>query len=376
MEQPVAIDLFCGAGGMGLGFAQAGFNVLAAFDAEQRHVDVYNSNSREQIAHVADLAKCQGQQLRTLAGIDDGEIDVVFGGPPCQGFSRGGLREADDSRNSLILDFARLVRQLKPTYFVMENVDGILQGEAQAVVASLTRRMRRNGYELLTPIRVLDASNYGVPQRRKRVFIVGWKRGATPIGAYPPPTPIIDEQAKTYFPTVRDALQDLPRLGPTEKYFERDEYEGALGRPGHYAKLMRGMLVEKDDKLGARRCDRLSGCMLTRHSEETQRRFGNTSQGSREMVSRFLRLDPNGLAPTLRAGTGVDRGKHTAPRPIHPVENRCITTREGARLHSFPDWFQFHGTKWHAFRQIGNSVPPRLARVIAAEVLHVLHQGT
>jgi len=109
--------------------------------------------------------------------------------------------------------------------------------------------------------------------------------------------------------------------------------------------------------------------MRTEHTALSKRRFKQTAWGKTEPVSRFLKLDPDGICNTLRAGTGSDRGAFTSPRPIHPHAPRCITVREAARLHSYPDWFRFHGTKWHGFRQIGNSVPPRLGRAVAAEVM-------
>jgi DNA (cytosine-5)-methyltransferase 1 len=153
--------------------------------------------------------------------------------------------------------------------------------------------------------------------------------------------------------------------------FEEDGYVGALGRPSHYARLLRGEIRESSDVLPLRRRNGhpLTGCLRTRHTERSIARFINTPPGKSEPVSRFHRLTYESLAPTIRAGTGTDRGSHTAPRPIHPRYPRCITVREAARLHSYPDWFKFDSTRWHAFRQIGNSVPPRLARCVAREIL-------
>jgi DNA (cytosine-5)-methyltransferase 1 len=112
--------------------------------------------------------------------------------------------------------------------------------------------------------------------------------------------------------------------------------------------------------------------MRTEHTPLSQRRFRSTECGKTEPISRFLKLDPDGICNTLRAGTGSDRGAFTSPRPIHPHAARCITVREAARLHSYPDWFRFHATKWHGFRQIGNSVPPLLGRAVAAELVRAM----
>jgi DNA (cytosine-5)-methyltransferase 1 len=116
----------------------------------------------------------------------------------------------------------------------------------------------------------------------------------------------------------------------------------------------------------------LTSSLRTVHTPASRRRFAATNHGESEPISRFLKLDPEGLCNTLRAGTASDRGAFTSPRPIHPHANRCITVREAARLHSYPDWFRFHVTKWHGFRQVGNSVPPRLAEAVARELLKAM----
>jgi len=116
----------------------------------------------------------------------------------------------------------------------------------------------------------------------------------------------------------------------------------------------------------------LTSSLRTIHSDLSRKRFSETPHGQIEAVSRFFKLDPKGVCNTLRAGTGSDRGAFTSPRPIHPFTSRCITVREAARLHSYPDWYRFHVTKWHGFRQIGNSVPPLLAKAVAGQIIDVL----
>lgn len=370
--RPISIDLFAGVGGMSLGFEQAGFDVVAAFDSESRHVDTYNNNFPERRAFALDLAKATGQDIRRLANIRNRTIDVLFGGPPCQGFSVGGRRELDDCRNRMVFHFSRLVRELRPKYFVMENVEGLLLTHAKPVLKSLCIRFKRAKYDLVEPIQVLDAVDFGVPQRRRRTFILGCRR-TLPLPEYPKRRGIPNGNGRPYFPTVRDALRDLPEIELFDDLFESDGLRGEYGEPSHYARLLRGEIRETDDRSRARDSDAefLTGCLRTVHSPTTLGRFRSTPPGGVEPVSRYYRLAFDGIAPTIRAGTNVDRGKHTAPRPIHPEKPRCITVREAARLHSFPDWFQFHETRWHAFRQIGNSVPPRLARAVAKAVLDV-----
>ena len=368
---PIGIDFFCGVGGMSLGFEQAGVEVVAAFDSETRHVQTYLANFPNGKAYVLDLSKASGKDIRRFAGIGNRTIDVLFGGPPCQGFSVGGRRDLGDPRNSLILHFARLIRELRPRYFVVENVAGLLMGRAVEVVKSFRRRIRRAGYDLVEPIQVLNAADYGVPQRRKRCFILGHRKGiAAP--KYPVRRGIVGGGGKERFPNVADAIGDLPVVEDHSDLFETDGCSGRLGRPGFYAKIMRRERpgAKGGNRLGHKNSSVLTGCLRTRHGKETVRRFRRTKRGEAEPISRFIRLKADDVAPTIRAGTGSDHGSHTAPRPIHYERSRCITVREAARLHSFPDWYQFEKTRWHAFRQIGNSVPPTLAAAVAEAVVH------
>ena len=269
----------------------------------------------------------------------------------------------------------RLVREIQPRYFVLENVDGLLRPYAERIRISLERRIKYAGYKLVRPVTVLNAADYGVPQRRKRVFYIGYRSGeSTP--EYPYPLEYIDSRGKAYLPTVEDAIGDLPELEKYDYLFESDIYKGRLRSPSHYAKLLRCDIRDSDDRSTKREMNitGLTGCYRTGHSKKTAKRFENTPQGTAETISRYHRLKLDSISPTLRAGTNVDRGKHTAARPIHPLQARCITTREAARLHSYPDWFRFHETKWHAFRQIGNSVPPQLARAVGFQIMDSLHR--
>ena len=142
----------------------------------------------------------------------------------------------------------------------------------------------------------------------------------------------------------------------------------------HYSKKLRNLFDVVDDYSYPRRYNHhlLTSSLRTNHTSNSIERFTKTPPGKREPISRFLKLHPDGLCNTLRAGTPSHRGSYTSPRPIHPVTPRCITVREAARLHSYPDWFRFHVTKWHGFRQIGNSVPPLLAKAVAQEIMQVL----
>jgi DNA (cytosine-5)-methyltransferase 1 len=318
-----AIDLFCGVGGFSLGFENAGIEVVAAFDKDARNVSVYSENFPKTKCFTLDLSETSGKQVLKLAAVP--EIDILFGGPPCQGFSLIGRRQSEDPRNTLIHRFCELVIQIKPKFFVFENVEGLLQGSARYLLADCLRLLRSNNYHFRSPIQVLDASLFGVAQRRRRVFVIGCQ-AELPLPSYPNPR-------KSPPPTVWDVISDLHACR---------RLPSAQG---------------------------LTGTETSQHTAAIIERFANTSPGALEPVSRFYRLKKDGLCNTLRAGTDESRGSHTAARPIHPVEPRCISVREAARLHSYPDSFKFHPTIWHGFRQVGNSVPPKLAQAVGRTVI-------
>ena len=376
-QRPIAVDLFCGVGGLGLGIEQAGFDIVAAFDSLEFNIASHQVNFPYTKSVQTDLSKQTGDQLRSLGDFEDLDIDLVFGGPPCQGFSIGGKRALDDERNKLVFDFARLVRQIKPKYFLMENVQGLMSGHSRPVLDSFVRRMKRAGYGVVEPILVLNAADFGVPQRRKRVMVLGYQEGLT-APSYPDAfTPQFGIGAQRRI-TVQDAIADLPSLEDLDDLFEQDTFPKSLPNPRRtYARVLRGLAFDELDNSIPRAMPSLvTGFLRTKHSAAVVSRFEKTLPGEVEAISRYIRLDWDSVSPTLRAGTGADHGRHTAPRPIHPEFPRCITTREAARLHSFPDWFRFHGTRWNDFRQIGNSVPPLMARAVACEIAKLLKVQT
>lgn len=356
---------------MSLGFEQAGFDIVAAVDCDPIHVATHTANFPNCRTLEGDLSKLSGSEIRKQAGIHGRVIDVVFGGPPCQGFSLIGKRNTSDPRNRRLQDFARLVRELKPRYFVMENVAGLLAGEAAKALESFVRRVRHAGYSVVMPVQVLDACDFGVPQRRRRVLVFGHR---SDLPAPRQPEPYSKTVAAYKPPTVWDAIGDLPEVETCHDVSDAGIYSGALREPSRYARILRGLTDDPQDRSLKRNKNGngLSGCLRTQHGTATVGRFEATTPGTSESISRFYRLSKDGVSSTIRAGTGPSNGSFMAARPIHPVTPRCITVREAARLHSFPDWFKFHCTKWHGFRQVGNSVPPLLARAVAKSVMDAL----
>ena len=367
-RHPIAVDLFAGAGGLSLGFQQAGFDVRAAVEYDPIHCATHEFNFPDCATICRDVTGIDGDYIRSQSGIGKTDITVVVGGAPCQGFSLIGYRALDDPRNRLAAHFVRLVNELQPRHFVFENVKGLTIGHHKNFLHELIDEFKRIGYSIVEPYRVLNALWFGVPQDRERLFIMGARNGS-PLPSYPLPThqpdrAIHDIRKLPLTPTVWDAIGDLPEVEEYEDLLERDWVDAKFGRPSEYAKTL--------SMANGKRTLSLTSSLRTVHTPESQKRFSKTRHGCVEEISRFLKLDPAGYCNTLRAGTASDRGAFTSPRPIHPHTPRCITVREAARLHSYPDWFRFHVTKWHGFRQIGNSVPPLLARAVALQIVTAL----
>ncbi|BAY87572.1 C-5 cytosine-specific DNA methylase [Calothrix parasitica NIES-267] len=381
--RPIAVDLFAGAGGMSLGFEQAGFDVLAAVELDPIHCAIHEFNFPFWSTLCANVEKISGKKIRRISKIKDKEIDVVFGGSPCQGFSMMGKRALDDPRNSLVFHFLRLILELQPKYFVFENVPGLTVGEHRKFLLEVIEEFEKNGYQIEENYQVINAANYGVPQDRARLFLLGCRQNLN-LPKYPQPvtTPKISKKSKYIInnpdlsatPTVWDAIGDLPEVENYSELIERDWVIADYDKPSEYSSYLRGLSSLENDYSYERLFDAyfLTSSNRTKHSPQSIKRFKQTEPGKTEPISHFHKLDANGICKTLRAGTPRNRGAFTSPRPIHPVTPRCITVREAARLHSYPDWFRFHPTKWHGFRQIGNSVPPLLAKAIGAEIILAL----
>lgn len=366
-RRPIGVDLFAGAGGLSLGFEQAGFDVAAAVEIDPIHCATHEYNFPNAAIVCASVIDLTGEEIRRRANLQGVQIDVVFGGAPCQGFSMIGKRALDDPRNQLVFHFVRLVSEIQPKYFVFENVRGLTLGRHVAFLDELIDALQRVGYDVLKPYQVLNAAAFGVPQDRRRLFVIGARRG-TPLPTYPEP------QSKTV--NVWDAIGDLPDADCFAELQDSDCVAARWKSESSYAKHLRGLSVDSANYAYDRHHDRnkLTSSRRTSHTELSRVRFEATPHGQTEPVSHFRRLPPDGLCNTLRAGTDSARGAFTSPRPIHPYLPRVITVREAARLHSYPDWFRFHSTKWHGFRQIGNSVPPLLGRAVASQIMAALGQ--
>ncbi len=363
---------------MALGFEQAGFDVLAAVDMDPVHLAAHERNFPLCEPLCADVAETGADEILAAAAQGwerhhprmplAGSLDCVFGGPSCQGFSVIGHRNREDPRNALVSQFARVVIELRPRWFVMENVPGLLSPGYRPVLDTFSQTLRDAGFQVAEPWK-LNARDYGVPQVRTRVFVLGAREGER----MPAPPPAHARQ-----PTVGDALADLPALSRFQSLRASDELTlseeqlaGMRARQSAYVRRLNGVERDEADLSDARAWDPriLSSVGLASHSDAVIARFRRLRRGERDRVGRLPRLDERGQSPTLRAGTGRDHGSFTSARPVHYSSPRVISVREAARLHGFPDWFAFHATKWHGFRQVGNAVPPPLARAVARTVV-------
>lgn len=381
--KPTSIDLFAGVGGLTLGFRAAGIHTSHAIDIEASCADVFPHNFPEVDFIRRSVAQFSSNEIASLA--PDG-IDVVAGGPPCQGFSLIGLRNPNDERSKLIFEFRRFVQILRPKYFVMENVPGMLSAEKGRWVETLIGQLESDGYNVADPV-ILNATEFGVPQERRRVFLLGTRKDIfahleAPLRTHWSPrkrknTDLAVEGLEK-FVSVRDAISDLPDIERHERLIEQHDTPYDKAPMSEYSRMMRGVGNFRsffgeppkgwDDKV-------CTNCKRIVHGEVLRRRFQETAQGDTVPVSRLFKLKWDDVANTLRAGTPSTRGSYSSPRPVHPEELRCISVREGARLQGFPDWFTFHPTKWHGFRQVGNSVSPIVAKAVGERVIQALRRN-
>jgi DNA (cytosine-5)-methyltransferase 1 len=364
--RPKVIDLFAGVGGFSLGAIRAGFDVAAAIDLDKNAVASHEKNFPRTNHRRRNIGKLNGGSLLGIANLGGAKLAGIIGGPPCQGFSRIGGRRKNDKRNSLFFHFFRLVAETKPLFFVAENVPGILDEKYDGLVEE-SLGLVCDDYDFPKPFK-LRASDFGAATNRTRVFFVGTYNSLKANLSVSDFT----SKNRSKEASVRVALEGLSPyvleswqseesswrpIDPVDSEYARlvnRPCEGFAGDPAAIARLN-----EKRE---------ISGWLGTRHERAVVERFSSVIGGQTEKISRYPRLSWDGFCPTLRAGTDSSRGSFQAVRPIHPDENRVITPREAARLQGFPDWFQFSPTKWHSFRQIGNSVSPLVAEAVLKAV--------
>jgi DNA (cytosine-5)-methyltransferase 1 len=373
--KPRVIDLFAGVGGLSLGAVRAGFNLALAVELDKHAIQAHTANFPSNAHLEKDIGSLDGPALLSAAKLAAGQLDGMIGGPPCQGFSAIGKRCKNDPRNSLFRKFFQLVAECEPKFFVAENVPGILD-DAYSDLRSDAFSLVGDEYTLLEPM-ALKASDFGAATSRERVFFIGYRAGT--MRAL---TKRDFELKKVKDATnVADALMGLPSRIRDEWLFEDQGWRRVDGVPQtDFGTRIAGLIPEGIGDAEAVRRYRekglTSGCLGTRHTPAVRARYSALKPGGQDEISKSVRLVLEGLCPTLRAGTGSDKGSYQAVRPIHPTAPRVITPREAARLQGFPDWFRFAPSKWHSFRQIGNSVSPFVAESVLSVLFSCLRGPT
>jgi len=317
-------SVFCGGGGLDLGFALAGLSPTFSSDLVPHYCDTLANNlgGKHHIVEPHDISELSGSHVEAVTGKS---VDVVIGGPPCQSFSILGSRgSTEDPRGKLVFEYARLIRELSPQVFLFENVPGIMtlnQGrDWQQLVECFEAE---TGFHLL--IKKLNAADFGAPQFRQRILLIGFKDSASAEKfSWPEPTHGLDQTAGLRpYRTAGEALLNVS------------------GVANH---------------------------VLRKHSQRVMDRYSLVEPGGRDRKDHTDRIHPKRPSGTVLVGSGAGGG-----RPfIHPTEHRHITVREAARLQSFPDWWVFSGGPTAAYRQVGNAVPPLMAKAVAREIVKAL----
>lgn len=368
------IDLFAGCGGLSLGFEMAGFHIPLAVERDAWAAETYAHNHPHTKVITQDIT-----QITDFSALLDPSVSVdgIIGGPPCQGFSLSGNRDKNDPRNSLFMDFVRFVKHYTPTFFVMENVSGILSmvtKSGEPVKNVILKEYRDAGYHV--EIFQLNAAEFGVPQARVRVFFIGLKNDIPYNKQALEPQGFLfgDKQV-----TVRDAIMDLPQLrageGTEEASYDAepvtDYQRWARGTcsvlHNHVTMRHTQRLVERFSHIG------FGESVADVAEEYRQRQRGDASKISGKVYSQNnMRPFPDKPSPTIPASFQSNF--------VHPYLNRNYTAREGARLQSFPDHYVFLGKRttmsWEKnlsqYQQIGNAVPPLLAKAVAEKLIQYL----
>jgi DNA (cytosine-5)-methyltransferase 1 len=335
MGSASVIDCFCGAGGLSLGFKNVGFQLIYSFDNDKASVETYKHNI-DSHAWIEDVKYVSKLSIEDKIGASLENLEGIIGGPPCQGFSVQRRGSNEDPRNQLVNEFVRLALEIKPRFFLMENVQGLLSTRGLPYFNALNEKCSKAGYYMHTG--KLNALDFGVPQNRKRVFVLGElvKGGLTRFSL---PSPPVHKKV----PTVRDAIFDLMRKT------EEDV-------PNHRADKLSPINLRRirSIKQGQGRDSLPPDLQLKTHLKNTKHRH----------LDVYGRMSWDAPSPTITARfDSFSRGRFG-----HPQLDRTITLREGARLQSFPDDFVFEGTKVEVARQIGNAVPPLLATALAKQV--------
>lgn len=343
-----AISLFSGAGGCSRGFFESGFEIIAAFDNTPSAIETYNKNFGDNLCKKVDLSSCNFEEIRDSLELKRGELDIIIGGPPCQGFTTAGKRSEEDPRNKLISNYVDALDKFLPRWFVMENVEGVLTSSGGKYIIDCLKSIIALGYSV--SLEKVYAQEYDIPQRRKRVIVVGNREGKE--FTFPKPNVV--------------ATGAIFKDGSTNLKMAIGDLEG-IENPSidHSPKWETGIQLERMINLGVGKTMKDLPERLQHDSfkKRANRRVcdGTPSEKRGGAPSGLKRLSYKEPALTITSAATSEF--------VHPKENRTLTLRECARIQTFPDDFVFCGTDSQKALQIGNAIPPLLAKKIAQQII-------
>lgn len=358
MKRPVAIELFAGAGGLSIGLQKAGFELILANEIQADFVKTLRLNHPETKIVQADIHSLDFYKEIHDLGYRTGDIDLLSGGPPCQGFSTVGSKNERDPRNSLFYEYIRAIKEVRPKYAIFENVSGFKRLYSGKAYSTLVEEFAALGYEMTGAL--LDASDFGLPQKRIRTIIVAWRTDQKAV-SIPEPThfeylTLFNNKIKR---TLMDAVSDLPEIGTGE---ESDTYK--CDPQNTYQASLRGgcnILTEHTVANYGAKMQKILGLIPAGGSVQD---LPQALRPKSYFANTYARLLPDVPSPTITRNFGTP----SSSRCVHPFQNRALSTREGARLQGFPDNYIFYGSKGSKNLQIGNAVPPIFGQVIAENI--------
>lgn len=371
-SKPTAVSLFAGAGGCSLGFQQAGFDVRFATDIDRNAVESYKRNFEETPCEVADVRDLGSEMLLDKVRLRSGELDILLGGPPCQGFSSAGIKSGEDPRNSLVRHYVRLLKGIRPKWFVMENVEGLLTNDGGLHVRDAVDAFLNAGYSV--NLEKIYAQGYGVPQRRKRVLIVGNRLGHDFV--FPASVTLfsgsIFRKGEITFstatsdlpPATSDGSKPLPHIGPPKNELQAYLRGDAKTVTDHFSPALSEIQLERVRGLSPGQTMKDLPEHL-QHESFRRRAFRRVMDGT--PVERRGGA-PSGLKRLFADEPSLTMTSAATREFVHPSEDRLLTLRECARLQTFPDSFVFAGSAASRIQQVGNAIPPMLARIVADQI--------
>jgi DNA (cytosine-5)-methyltransferase 1 len=389
-DRLTCIDLFAGAGGLSEGLSEAGFISLFASEFVERYADTYRRNHPNAFVCTKDIRRVDAREVLDELELRRGELDLLAGGPPCQGFSiNAPKRSNEDARNHLFREYLRFVDTFAPKAILIENVPGLVSFEHGGTLHAILDSLAELGYG--ADVRILGAAYYGVPQMRWRTIIVGVRGRELPAGAFPEPvchapiranftttfngSSIVKQpspEAEARFVTVKEAIDDLPFLSNGERGAAVKEYR--TSPQCDYQKRMRrgsgGVYNHEAPRLSAINMKRLAyikpgGNWFDIPFDLLPKGMQKAKRG--DHTKRYGRCDPDGLASTILTKCDPHWGSY-----FHYSQDRSFTVREAARIQSFPDSYVFEGNQAEQYAQVGNAVPPLLAEAIGRAVATLL----